>query len=65
MAKDTKLSVEEMEAAGVNFGHRVSKLHPKMKEYITGVKNNVNMFDLEKTEKEFSKALAFAVSLAT
>jgi len=60
MAKeDIKLSVEEMEKAGVNFGHKVSKLHPKMKAYVSGVKNNVHIFDLEKTSKEFAKALAF------
>lgn len=60
MAKENiKLSVEEMEKAGVNLGHKVSKLHPKMKQYVSGVKNNVHLFDLEKTSKEFTKALAF------
>lgn len=59
MSKDIKLSVEEMEKAGVNFGHKVSKLHPKMKQYVTGVKNNVHIFDLEKTAKELTKALTF------
>lgn len=59
MSKDIKLSVEEMAQAGVNFGHRVSKLHPKMKQYVSGMKNGVHVFDLEKTAKEFEKALAF------
>jgi len=59
MAKDIKLSVEEMEASGVNFGHRVSKLHPKMKQYVSGIKNSVHIFDLEKTAKELEKALSF------
>ena len=60
MAKqDIKLSVEEMEKAGVNLGHKVSKLHPKMKQYVSGVKNNVHLFDLEKTAKELEKALTF------
>ena len=49
MAKDIKLSVEEMTEAGVQFGHKVSKLHPKMKQYVSGVKNGVHVFDLEKT----------------
>ena len=48
-----------MAEVGVNFGHRVSKLHPKMKQYVSGVKNNVHIFDLEKTKKELEKALAF------
>ena len=48
-----------MAEAGVNLGHRVSKLHPKMKPYVSGVKNNIHLFDLEKTAKELEKALAF------
>ena len=59
MLKDIKLSVEEMEKAGVNFGHKVSKLHPKMKQYVSGMKNNVHLFDLEKTANELEKALAY------
>jgi small subunit ribosomal protein S2 len=59
MAKNTNISVEEMVQAGVNFGHKVSKLHPKMKPFISGIKNNVNIFDLEKTAKELETALAF------
>ena len=55
----SNISVEEMAEVGVNFGHRVSKLHPKMKQYVSGVKNNVHIFDLEKTKKELEKALAF------
>lgn len=65
MSKDIKLNVDEMAASGVNFGHRASKLHPKMKEFVSGIKNNVHMFDLEKTEKEFEKALAFISRLVT
>ena len=59
LKEDIKLSIEEMTAAGVNFGHKISKLHPKMKPYVSGVKNGVHIFDLEKTSKEFAKALAF------
>jgi len=63
MAKEIKLNITEMENAGVNLGHRVSKLHPKMKPYISGVKNGVHLFDLEKTSKELSKALGFISKL--
>jgi small subunit ribosomal protein S2 len=59
MSKDIKLNIEEMEKAGVGFGHKVSRLHPKMKQYVSGVKNNVHVFDLEKTAKELEKALSF------
>ncbi len=65
MAKDINLSVEEMEKAGVNFGHKVSRLHPKMKSYVSGVKNSANTFDLEKTKKELEKALAFVSKIVS
>jgi len=57
--EDIKIDVEKMEKAGVNFGHKISKLHPKMKEYVSGIKNGVHLFDLEKTAKELTKALTF------
>ena len=59
--EDTKinLNVEEMNNAGLNFGHTVSKLHPKMKPYVVGIKNNVHMIDLEKTVIELQIALNF------
>ena len=65
MVNDVKinLSVEEMAKAGVNFGHTVSRLHPKMKQYVAGIKNNVHIIDLEKTAKEFENALKFISSL--
>lgn len=54
-----KIDIDQMSLVGVGFGHRVSRLHPKMKNYISGVKNNVSIFDLEKTAKELEKALKF------
>lgn len=59
MDKDSKISVEEMTKAGVCFGHKFSKLHPKMEQYVSGIKNNVHIIDLEKTAKELEKALKF------
>ncbi|MBX4201146.1 30S ribosomal protein S2 [Candidatus Parcubacteria bacterium] len=59
---DTKspiLNTEEMQTAGLHFGHRVSRLHPKMKPYVSGIKNNVHIIDLEKSSKELQKALEF------
>ncbi|MSU54899.1 MAG: 30S ribosomal protein S2 [Candidatus Staskawiczbacteria bacterium] len=57
--KQSILNVEEMQTAGLHFGHRVSRLHPKMKPFVSGIKNNVHIIDLEKTSEEFKKALAF------
>ncbi|MEK7124159.1 MAG: 30S ribosomal protein S2 [Patescibacteria group bacterium] len=65
MPEDIKinLNLEDMAKAGVNFGHTVSKLHPKMKDYVSGIKNNVHMIDLEKTASEFERALKFISNL--
>jgi small subunit ribosomal protein S2 len=63
MAKEIKLNAEEMSQAGVQFGHKVSKLHPKMKNFVSGIKNSVHVFDLEKTAEEFGKALNFIAKL--
>src|SRR3989344_9286856 len=67
MANELKinLNVEEMSKAGIDFGHSVSKLHPKMKPYVAGIKNNVHMINLEKFTQEFEKALKFISQLAS
>ncbi len=49
--------LEEMVRAGVHFGHKTSKTHPKMKQYIAGVRNTTHIIDLEKTQKKLQEAL--------
>ena len=51
--------IQEMEKAGVQSGHRVSNLHPKMKPYIAGSKGSVSLISLEKTAELLDLALAF------
>lgn len=65
MANDIKvnLNTEEMAKAGMSFGHNVSRLHPKMKQFVAGIKNNVHVIDLEKSAKEFERALQFISNL--
>jgi len=59
--KDFGIKIEEMAKAGVNFGHRISKCHPKMKPFVIGVKgsDHINMIDLEKTKEYFIETLKF------
>jgi small subunit ribosomal protein S2 len=52
-------SIEEMLKAGMHFGHRTSKWHPKMEPFIFGERHGVHIIDLMKTEKLFSEALDF------
>lgn len=58
---EVKLSkeVQEMTVAGLCFGHRVSKIHPKMKPYISGTRNGIHIINLEKTEEMLKEALDF------
>lgn len=53
------LDLEEMAKAGLHFGHRTSKINPKMKPYISSVRNGVHIIDLEKTINNFEQALRF------
>ena len=57
------LDPEEMAKAGVHFGHRTSRIHPKMKPYLYGVRNTVHIIDLEKTAEKFKEALKFIQEL--
>lgn len=52
-------SVLEMFQAGLHFGHRTSKRHPKMEPYIFGQKNTVHIINLEVTQKKLQEALDF------
>lgn len=59
------LNIEEMEKAGLHFGHRISKLHPKMKQYVSGIKSNVHIIDLYKTVQDLERALGFIARLSS
>jgi small subunit ribosomal protein S2 len=52
-------SLETMLKAGVHFGHMKSRRHPKMDEYIYTTRNNINILDLQKSQKKLEEALAF------
>lgn len=44
--------------AGVHFGHRTSRWHPAMKQYIFGVRHGVHIIDIEQTKDQLEKALS-------
>ncbi|MDD5032990.1 MAG: 30S ribosomal protein S2 [Candidatus Pacebacteria bacterium] len=52
--------IESMYRAGVHFGYSRSSSHPKMKPYFFGLRNNVQIFNLEKTYFCLGKAVEFA-----
>ncbi|MFA7662608.1 MAG: 30S ribosomal protein S2 [Patescibacteria group bacterium] len=57
-------SLAEMLDAGVHFGHRESKAHPKMKPYVYTVSNGVQVINLAETARELKKATDFVTNLA-
>jgi len=56
--------MKELLEAGVHFGHQVRRWNPKMKEYIFGERNGINIIDLQKTQKLFREAIQYVTSLA-
>jgi small subunit ribosomal protein S2 len=63
MTKTVDAKIEEMFKAGIHFGYSRSSRHPKMKDFLFGLKNNVEIFDLEKTDKKLSEAADFLKNL--
>ncbi|MFA5355700.1 MAG: 30S ribosomal protein S2 [Candidatus Paceibacterota bacterium] len=56
---DITLEPEEMMEAGLHFGHRSSKIHPKIKPYLYGTRNGICIFDLDKTAEKMTETLEF------
>ncbi|MEK7624852.1 MAG: 30S ribosomal protein S2 [Patescibacteria group bacterium] len=57
-------SLTEMLEAGVHFGHQKSRWHPKMAQYLMGVRNGVHVIDLDKTVEALKHTLEFVKNLA-
>ncbi len=55
----TEISLLDMLKAGVHFGHRKSKWHPKMGPYVYGIRHNVHIIDLESSLKRLLEAKKF------
>jgi small subunit ribosomal protein S2 len=49
-------SIEDMLKAGMHFGHRTSKWHPKMEPFIFGSRKSIHIVDLRKTQKMLEAA---------
>ena len=57
--------VEALFNAGAHFGFVKSRRHPSSKPFIFGVKNKIEIFDLEKTQESLNTALEFVESLGS
>lgn len=57
-------TIEEMFKVGAHYGYAKRRRHPSVIPFIFGIKNNVEIFDLEKTNAALEEAKAFAKDLA-
>lgn len=65
VSEEVKLpSAQDLLEAGVHFGHKTSKWHPRMKPFIFSSRNGVHIFDLEKTLQKMNEAMVFLRSVA-
>ena len=64
MTKDKNTTVDTMFKSGFHFGVARSRRHPSTKQYIFGVKNKTEIFDLEKSEVALLAALEFIKKVA-
>ncbi|MEW5907719.1 MAG: 30S ribosomal protein S2 [Patescibacteria group bacterium] len=58
-----KNKLEEMTKAGMHFGYSRSRRHPRMSPYIFGARNNIEIFDLDKTVQKLEEAKNFVRNL--
>jgi len=56
-------SIDELSKAGMHLGHHTTKRSPKMEPYIYGVKNNINIINLDKTVEKLQLALNFITEI--
>ncbi|MAF59439.1 MAG: 30S ribosomal protein S2 [Candidatus Pacebacteria bacterium] len=57
--------IERLFNIGAHFAFSKSRRHPSMSPYIFGVKNKVEIFDLEETKKKLEEAKKFVSKLAS
>lgn len=56
--KDAEL-IKEMMKAGLMYGHKSSKTHPKFKPYVCAVRNGIEIIDLSQTTPALEATVAF------
>ena len=67
MTEEKKINnerIDEMFKSGAHFGYSKTRRHASMAPYIFGIKNRVEIINLEKTDELLDRALAFIANLA-
>jgi small subunit ribosomal protein S2 len=58
------MNFRKLVEAGVHFGHKTSRWHPKMQPFIWGYKNNIHLINVAKTAQQMERAAQFLESIA-
>lgn len=61
--KEINLDAQEMIEAGLHFGHKTSRIFPKMQPYLLGVRGGIHIIDTEKTKEKLAEVLEFVQNL--
>jgi small subunit ribosomal protein S2 len=59
-----EVDIKALLEAGVHFGHKTSRWHPKMAQYIHSKRQDSHIIDLTKTVEGLDKALPFLTKVA-
>lgn len=59
-----EVDIKQLLEAGVHFGHKTSRWHPKMGQYIHSKRQDSHIIDLTKTVEQLDKALPFITKVA-
>ncbi len=62
--KTNNSNIEDLFSVGAHYAYSRSRRHPSASSFIFGVKNKVEIFDLEKTEERIKEAESFIYDLA-
>lgn len=62
--KTVDVDIKQLLEAGVHFGHKTSRWHPKMAPYIHSKRQDSHIIDLTKTVEGLNKALPFLTATA-
>ncbi len=60
----SNITMRDMLAAGVHFGHQTRFWNPKMAPYVFGARNKIHIINLEHTVPAFNEALAYLRSVS-
>ena len=61
----TDVDIKQLLEAGAHFGHKTSRWHPKMAQYIHSKRDGTHIIDLTKTVTNLEEALAFVEKITS